>query len=225
MERIDHLARTIAQPAHSRRALSALVVALVARRSAPVRGAQACTPIGDPCADEADCCARLACDPQRRICLGLDGAAGCNASRVCAAPTICIGGVCQLPGADVCRAITQSCNPAVAAGRCCVGLQCERRSRSCRGLDGAAGCSDDTQCARFRVCVGGVCRIPRRCQGIGDPCGSAADGAGCCDRLKCDRETRTCLGLRNAPGCDSDALCTNGNVCCRGICTPAIACR
>jgi hypothetical protein len=224
MERIDRLARTLAATSVTRRTLPALIVALAAGRAASAR-AQTCAAIGDPCASEPDCCARLACDPARKICVGLDGAAGCTSSRVCAPPTICIAGVCQQAGAQVCRAITQSCNPIHAAGRCCAGLQCDRRSRSCRGLDGATGCNDDTQCARYRVCEAGTCRIPKRCQGMGDPCGSAADGATCCERLKCDKTTRTCLGLRNAAGCDSDARCTNGNVCCRGVCLPPALCR
>lgn len=87
---------------------------------------------------------------------------------------------------------------------------------SCPGCSEGQACIDPDDCASG-LCGAGVC-IGQECRSD-DDCGALS---GPCTRGACEPDTHTCVSAPDHEGeaCDDDDLCTVGDVCADGACTP-----
>ncbi len=201
---------------------------------------------GDPCT-AGDTCVVGQCVGSAG--LGAKGTCGCKSDTDCAAKgdsdpcngvLRCDNGTCALkPGTVVacgddgdpctvqsCDATTGACvhkpvdgwscsdgNPCTL-GDFCAGGACKPGKNSCpctddAGCPGSKGAGD--KCVQQWACVGGGC-TPKQAV----PCGDA----GPCVDTQCDPKTGACGATPTALPCDDGDVCTVGDVCAKGVCTP-----
>lgn len=186
--------------------------------------ARACTPSGNTCAADTDCCSSK-CDPDKKVCLVGPSACStpgtaCTVSTECCTFS-CVGGKCS---DKQCTADNAACtaNEECCGGKC-DGGKCTPLSTTCKSTGNPCGGNGEC-CAKF--CKNGFCGSPSFCAQNGDACSSDQE---CCGG-SCDKAAGAALGTcstvsTGGSSCaPAGSVCTGSgcdNFCCSLSCAPA----
>jgi N-acetylneuraminic acid mutarotase len=173
-------------------------------------GREICDYVTDACAaldvlqgcDDGNICTFDSCDPAIG-CHHVNNVDPCDDGNACTAGDVCGDGLC-LEGAAI------TCDD----GNPCTDDACIP-SAGCVHTNSAASCDDGSACTGWQACEGGAC--------VGHDPVICAAGDQCHDAGACDPATGRCALAAKPDGalCDDASLCTTGDTCQSGTCTPA----
>jgi hypothetical protein len=167
--------------------------------------------VGTPveCATHADPCLKNQCVPETGACEpepAKDGTA-CDDENACTTRDRCDAGVCEGKQPVVCGALSQ----------CHTAGTCDRVTGACSNHEKPEGsvCSDGNACSASDTCQSGSC--------VGSEPVACRASDQCHDAGVCNTATGSCSkpAKQNGVKCDDGRLCTSGDACQGGKCTPA----
>ncbi|MDX2024714.1 MAG: hypothetical protein SF187_31010 [Deltaproteobacteria bacterium] len=161
------------------------------------------------CATPDQCHTAGTCNPSTGVCSNpvKPNGSTCNDGNACTQTDTCQSGTCTGANPLVCRAIDQ----------CHLAGVCDTSKGTCSQPQAPNGtkCNDGNACTQTDTCQAGACAggNPINCTAL-DQCHSAGT---------CDPQTGSCSNPELPAGtkCDDKNACTGGDVCQRGVCTPA----
>ena len=132
----------------------------------------------------------------------------CDDGNACTLGDACLNGNCASGGPKVC-----------SDGNPCTNDSCDPGNGTCAFVANADPCTDNNPCTLIDTCAGSQC--------ISGKAKDCADGNNC-TLDTCDTATGACANPNTVAGisCEDGALCTQGDACKDGACTPgkAISC-
>jgi hypothetical protein len=167
-------------------------------------GAGQCASDGPTNCDDNNPCTDDSCDPTTG-CVHINGNKLCDDGDACTTDERCGGGTCQrgapIKCGDANPCTTDSCDPAIG----------------CVFTNNTIACDDGNACTTIDLCGGGSC-------GAGSPVACIALDQ-CHTGGTCNPATGVCSNPVKANGtsCDDASLCTTGETCQSGTCTPAFS--
>jgi hypothetical protein len=196
---ICHIPPGSAESAHTIVVSEAALPAHLGHGDVPGPCPAACSPNGDACGADGECCSASCaggtcatpCAPNGDACgSGAECCSGSCDAGTCATPCAANGSACS-DGGDCCTGL---CNSGVCVAPCTTnGNACGSGADCCSGL-----------------CDGGVCQAP-----CADDGGACETGADCCSGI-CTDTTKTCASACTLSAEWGDAECSPGLDCCEG---------
>jgi hypothetical protein len=150
--------------------------------------------------DDSNPCTTDSCSVEEG-CSHFPNSLPCSDGDACTLGDVCKDGLCAPAKPVVCEDL----NP-------CTDNACDKES-GCQFLPNQSGCDDGNACTQGDTCNAGQCKagLPAKC-----------DDGQICTTDTCDPLLGCVFGHNQNP-CDDDDVCTVGDVCKGGLCTPGIA--
>jgi len=159
------------------------------------------------CAASDQCHAAGVCDAATGACsnpIKVDGSS-CNDSNACTTGDQCLSGICTAGNPKICA----------AADQCHAAGVCDATTGACSNPSAPNGtvCNDNNLCTTADICTAGVCGGTAKTCAASDQCHAAGI---------CDQATGSCSNppVTDGTACNDSNLCTNGDMCVAGVCTP-----
>ena len=178
--------------------------------TAPCNDTNACT-AGDSCVlgkcvgkpavscDDNNVCTNDACDPATGKCTFANNILVCNDNSLCTTGDVCAAGKCAGKLTVVC-----------ADKLVCTTDSCEAATGKCLFTPNTLPCDDGNKCSIGDVCADTKC--------AGKPTNCNDNNA--CTNDACNAADGKCVNAANILPCDDGSVCTQGELCSNGKCTP-----